>query len=83
MTTITQIFQQSPPLELMETSKNSPPLKTMTKDNLLCQCCTYFDIGFPVFLLSGNSPYDHISHLTKIGYLTNVLSFILTFIVLE
>ena len=55
--------QQSPPLALMATSKHSPPLTTMTKDNLLCQCCTYFDIGFPIFLLSNNSPCHHISPL--------------------
>ena len=50
-------YQQYPPLALMETSKHSPPLTTMTKDNLLC----YW--GFPVFLLSDNSPYHHISPL--------------------
>ena len=62
MTTITQIFQQSPPLSLMATSKHSPPLTTMTKDNLLC----YW--GFHVFLISDNSPYHHISTLlTQLG----------------
>ena len=71
--------QQYPPLALIERYKNSPPLTTMTKDNLLCQCCTYFDIGFHVFLLSDNSPYHNISHLlTELCYLINVLSFILT-----
>ena len=39
--------QQYPPLALMETSKHSPPLTTMTNDNLYC--CTHFDIGFHVF----------------------------------
>ena len=71
--------QPYPPLALMETSKHSPPLTTMTKDNLLCQCCTYFDIGFPLFLLYDNSPYHHISRLLIwLCYLINVLSFILT-----
>ena len=56
-------YQQYPPLALMETSKNSPPLTIMTKDNLLYQCCTHFDIGFPVFLLSDNYPCQHISSL--------------------
>ena len=79
MTTITQSFQQSTHLALMETSKHSPPLTTMIKDNLLCQCCTYFDIGFPVFLFYENIPYHHISPLwTEMCYLINVLSFILT-----
>ena len=57
----TQIYQQYPPLALMETSKNSPPLTTMTKENLLWQCCTYLDIGFYVSLLFYNSSYHHIS----------------------
>ena len=79
MTTTTQIFQQYRPLALMETYKHSPPLTTMAKDNLLCQCCTYFDIGFPIFLLYDNSPYHHISPLlTELCYLINVLYFILT-----
>ena len=55
--------QQSPPLALMATSKHSPPLTTMTKDNLLCHCCTHFDIGFLVFLLCDNSHCHHISPL--------------------
>ena len=76
---ITQMYQQSPPLALISSSKHSPPLITMTKDNLLCQCCTYFDIRFPISLIFDNSSYHHISPLTEFGYLTNVLSFILTF----
>ena len=76
--------QQSSPLALMATSKHSPPLTTMTKDNLLCQWCTYFDIGFPIFLLFDNSPYYHISPLlTGLCYLINVLWFILTFPLLQ
>ena len=55
--------QHSPHLELMETSKHSPPLTIMTKDNLLCHCCTHFDIGFLVFLISDNYPFQHISSL--------------------
>ena len=75
--------QQYPPLALMVTPKHSPPLTIMTKDNLLRQCCTYFDIGFPISLLFNNSSFHHISPLTELGYLTNVLSFMLTFHVLE
>ena len=60
--------QQAPPLALMATSKNSLPLTKKTKDNLLYHWCTFFDIGFPVFLLSDNSPYHHISPLlTRLG----------------
>ena len=74
-------FQQYPPLALMATSKHSPPLTTMTKDNLLYQCCTYFDIWFLVFLLSDNSPCHHISPLlTKLGYLISVSSFKISFL---
>ena len=72
--------QQSPPLALMATSKHSPPLTTMTKDNLLYQFCTHFDIGFLIFLLSDNSPCHHISPLlTELGYLIHVLSFNISF----
>ena len=56
MTTITQILQQHPYLVLMETSKHSPPLTTMTKDNPLFQCCTYFDIGFLSLLFLTTPP---------------------------
>ena len=76
-------IQHSPHFTLMENSKHSPPLTTMTKDNLLCQCCTYFDIGFHFSLLFNNSSCHHISPLTKLGYLTNLLEFILTFHILE
>ena len=73
-------FQQYPPLALMATPKPSPHLTTMRKDNLLYPCCTYFDIGFPIFLLSDNSPCHHLSPLlTELDYLIHVLSFNISF----
>ena len=80
LTSMTTIYSTISPFALMATFKHSPPLTTMTKDNLLYQYSTYFDIGFHVFLLSDNSPCHHISPLlTEIGYLIHVLSFNISF----
>ena len=56
-------------------SQHYPPLTTMTKDNLLCHCCTHFDIGFPVFLFSSNCPYQHISSFKLFSSLTFLTGF--------
>ena len=59
----------------MVKSKHSPPLTTMTKDNLVCHCCTHFDIGFPIFLLSDNFPYQHISSFKLFASVTLLTRF--------
>ena len=70
-------IQHSPPLALMETSKHSPPLTRMKKDNLLFPWCSHLDEEFPIFLFFDNWPCQYISSFKKFSYFLLFLLFFL------